>query len=109
MRRSCTVALALLLAGCATPPRTTTPRERLEALDMLLTVETTLVVLQTAGQIEPDDFNRAMATLAELRNAVERSETQPVSWSSVLLQIANIAARWVGVPPAPVQPGGAGQ
>lgn len=89
-----TVALCAVLASCASAPRVSTEGERATANLWLTNIETALTVALAAQKIAPTEFQTAIGQVAELRQLVAESATQPMTWSDVLQRIVNVGVAW---------------
>lgn len=93
--RALAVLPLLLLAACPTVPRVSTIGERATVEAILVNIETALVVLRAVDELSAADLKLALEQVADLREAVALSETQPVSWAVLTQRATNIALQWM--------------
>lgn len=92
--RAVTALFLFLFLGCATPARVTTEAERASASKLLSLISIAVSVAKTDGKVHQGDYDRAMQTIAQLRQEIEDSATVPLDVSDVLLRIGDLAVAW---------------
>ena len=88
----------LLLAACASGPRTSTLEERTIAHTVITSVDSAVTVAAAAHKVTPEKAALAQEQLRRLRDAVVASETKPVTFSDLLNEITLIAVEWLAKP-----------
>lgn len=90
----------VLLASCgifapSEPPRVSTAEERATAIGYLSTATKLLEAARIAGWVNLKEYGDGTASIAKLREMVDRSETVPVTWQVLLDDAIDLSLRWV--------------
>ena len=91
------VLVAVVLAACSSAPpvgRMTTEEERAEAFETLGLIQNAATAALMAEKIKPEDLNLVLQQLGQIEQDIRRSETEPVTWSSIANRITMLAVAW---------------